>query len=686
MMLEAIAYGTTELVYVKDPEGRYIFYNKAAAAMFGRSLIDMLGRTNAELFGKSLTARLARHDEAVLTSGQRLEVEELVPTPMGQVLLQLAKTPLYDAQGSLLGVMTLGRDVTAMRQAESAQESYRSELEIAVAERTREMSETNKTLQRVVRFNRTITDALPGMVAYFDADERCRFANKRYAHWFGIEQDAIVGMLARDIAGARYHHIKGPLQEAIQGRHLVYERETPVAGDAMDVQQVHLIPEYTELGRVQGVLLMSIDVSNQKAAERALIQTNAELAVARDKAESASRAKSAFLANMSHEIRTPMNGIIGMTHLMGRDARDATLKGRLAKVDNAAQHLLEILNKILDLSKVEAGKLTLEHRRFSPREVLAAASEMLQLQAERKGLAMLVDLDGLPALVRGDDTRLSQMAVNLMSNAVKFTDAGWIRMRAAVIGNDGRQVQVRVEVQDTGIGIDPARQAALFTSFEQGDSSTTRRFGGTGLGLALTRQFASAMGGEAGFESSPGAGSTFWVTCKLELDVAAAAPHRAGHQTATQLEQCLAEIRSLHGGKRVLLAEDNPVNQEVAKDLLALASLEVDVAENGLRVVEMAATRRYDLVLMDIQMPLLDGLTAASAIRVRQPELPIIAMTANAFADDAEASREAGMHAHVSKPVKPLTLFTTLLEQLSAPRAEDRRPRGGVTVSSTCSA
>lgn len=303
--------------------------------------------------------------------------------------------------------------------------------------------------------------------------------------------------------------------------------------------------------------------------EQRVKERTAELILAREAADAASRAKSAFLANMSHELRTPMNAVIGMTHLMAMSAKDALLQDRLGKVDTAAKHLLGILNNILDLSKIEAGKMTLDHRDFSPSEVLKASDEMLVPVAQRKAIALQVDLDRLPKVLRGDDTRLSQMVVNLLSNAVKFTETGSFQLNAGVREDGVDQIVLRIEVRDTGIGIEPKRQTALFDTFEQADSSTTRRFGGTGLGLALTRQFAMAMGGEAGFISSPSTGSTFWFTCRLQRgakESAAAVDHneqvasvRAQNATS-HLDQCLAELRMLHSGKRILLAEDNPVN------------------------------------------------------------------------------------------------------------------------------
>jgi PAS domain S-box-containing protein len=561
-------------------------------------------------------------------------------------------------------------------------------------------------------------------------------------------------------------------------------------------------------GAVAQVRATLLDNRERKERERRIADMQHELARRADQAEAATRAKSAFLANMSHEIRTPMNAIIGFTHLMARDSADERQRDRLAKVDEAARHLLQIINDILDLSKIEAGKLVLEDIEFTLESVVSSVLDMVRERAAAKQLELVLDTNRLPDRLRGDPTRLAQALINLLTNAVKFTRQGWVRLRGELLSQDEHGLLARFEVRDTGEGIDPQRLAQLFTAFEQADASITRRHGGTGLGLALTRHIAALMGGDVGVHSEPGSGSTFWFTARLGLgdqarppaapvalrgrralvvddlpealevlaerlrdyglevstadggetalrglqsalaaaqpfdvafidwrmapldglqtlqklrDVAGAAMAPAilvsaydepqlreqAHDTGfaavlvkpitpsalhdalvrvlharapaqppvVQGSQALAQLRRRHTGARVLLAEDNLINQEVAATLLNAAGLQVELADNGERAVELALTRSFDLILMDMQMPRMDGLVAATTIRARLgPAPPIIAMTANAFAEDRAACLAAGMDDHLPKPVVADALYGKLLAWLPHADADAKAP------------
>ncbi len=382
------------------------------------------------------------------------------------------------------------------------------------------------------------------------------------------------------------------------------------------------------------------------------------------KAEAASRAKSAFLANMSHEIRTPLNAITGMVYLLKRDAADAFARKRLDTVEGAARHLLSLVDDVLDLSKIESGKLVLEQIDFDLDALLTRTCAMLAERARDKGLALGVENHAAGARLRGDPTRLSQVLLNLVGNAVKFTEHGSVQVTCSLDEADTDAPLLRLEVRDTGPGIEPSRVARLFTAFEQGDNSTTRRFGGTGLGLAITRRLVELMGGQVGVESSAGAGSLFWFTARLERAHGLAPAAEA--VPPPRVDEAELSLRREFAGARVLLAEDNAVNQMVAGELLRGAGLEVDLADDGVQAVERARQQPYALILMDVQMPQLDGLQAARAIR-RLPgmdNVPIVAMTANAFSEDRDACLAAGMDDHITKPVMPQRLYQTLLHWL----------------------
>jgi len=428
-------------------------------------------------------------------------------------------------------------------------------------------------------------------------------------------------------------------------------------------------------GRITHYLAIKEDITEHKRIqseleqhrhhlEELVQQRTTELAEAKEAAEAANRAKSHFLANMSHEIRTPMNVVIGLTHLLQKEIREPKPLEQLLRIDDAAQHLMGIINNILDLSKIEAGRLTLEETEFRLAQVLDHSLGLLVERARAKGLRLQRELDpAIPATMRGDPLRLEQILLNFLSNAVKFTDQGGIWLRAKCPQTSGDKVLVRIEVEDQGIGISAEQQARLFHSFTQADDSTTRKYGGTGLGLAISQRLATMMGGTIGVESEPGIGSTFWVTAwfhkaldwEEETEKPAASPNP---------EQLLAERAR---GLRVLVVEDDSANQMVAQELLQEVGLEVDVAENGQIATDLMANTDYALVLMDVQMPVKDGLTATREIRAlpgKGKKIPILAMTAGAFEEDRRHCLEAGMNDHVGKPVEPERLYACLLRWL----------------------
>jgi two-component system, sensor histidine kinase and response regulator len=761
-------------IVVTDLEANIEYVSRAFTEITGYAADDVIGK-NASILQSGETPREIYADLwRTITAGRTWVGEWTNLKKSGKPYVErVSITPIVNALGEVTNYLAVKEDITARRAAE---------VRIATSER---------------RFRQIVETAHEG-VWLLDTADVTSYVNSRMASMLGLTPEAILGRPFLDFVGESERAAAADfLAERHGGEAHAHELRLERAdGTFLDVL-INANPMFDERGEYAGSLKMVSDISDRRRAE--------EERIARNVAEAANRAKSLFLANMSHEIRTPMNAILGYAHLIRRDPLSTVQQQQLEKLTNSAELLLQVINDILDLSKIEAGKIRIESSPFQPSRIVDRVVDLVIDRVRAKGVGLKVDIGGIPGTVKGDAFRLSQILLNLVGNAAKFTEEGTISIRGRVVENDGSTVRLEFAVSDTGIGMTPEQVQRLFTAFEQADTSTTRRFGGTGLGLAICRRLSELMGGTVTVESTPDVGSTFRVQIPFGLierplsdtepdhllkDARALLVDDDGDARAILMEmienicssvtavesgekavslvtaeaavgrtfdviivdwrmpdmnglETVEAIRRISGispkyvmitayrdevpieesdrvgiytvlpkpvtpstlydtfislqsradladvppktartdvelrrrrGAEVLLVEDNPINQDVGRQLLEHVGITVSIANNGAEAIEAVQAGRYDLILMDIQMPEIDGLEATRRIRQipGKQDLPIVAMTANAFSENIVECLETGMNDHVAKPVSPDQLYARLVKWIPPLRNADR--------------
>ncbi|PYF74293.1 ATP-binding protein [Pedobacter nutrimenti] len=635
--LQSVLDSTSASIFAFDEHFNYTVFNKAHQEVIkaGRGVELQLGDNYRELAGKNSGIDEDKTVELFnrVLSGQTVEtIEEFGEPDLHRAFYSMICNPVFAADGTVKGVTVFCQDISEQKAAE--QRLLKAEAEL---KRTVELLDTS---QRINKTGGWEYDVLTGSV----------YRTKYLKLLSGIPDDTTtveqaISFYRED--GRR--RLEEGLKKAIEQQQ-PYDLELQTIHDDKWLRSIG-IPVVKD-GKTVKIMGAVMDITAVK-------HTEAELLKAKQTAESAALAKQQFLSNMSHEIRTPMNAVIGMTHLLLQEDPKAEQIENLKVLKFSSENLLSLINDILDYSKIESGKIVFEETDFNLTELMSSIKHAHQIQADEKGIRFELKMDAaLPQILVGDPVRLSQILNNLISNALKFTKKGSVLVTIGLRSADHQSVQLDFGVKDTGIGIEPAVQDYIFESFAQASADTTRRFGGTGLGLAITKKLLQLQGSEVHLISQPGKGSSFSFSLSFKKSEKKSA--RAYHGQTSQLQNL--------GGYKVLLAEDNEINTKVALKFMEKWGLQVDLAGTGTGAVEKVKQNEYHLVLMDLQMPVMDGYKASVKIRALKGErfqkIPIIALTASAFSEVKGKTIEAGMNDYISKPFNPSELYGKIVQYL----------------------
>jgi PAS domain S-box-containing protein len=638
-------------IFMLDPSGRITSWNSGAERITGYTDEEIIGKPVTRLYTREdIDSKMAEAELKIAREKGHFEREAIRVRKDGSTFwANIVIAPLYDQSGAIAGFSKITRDVTRIKETEEKMRNLNEELEKRVVERTLALQERESQL-------RMITNALPALIAEIDCNERILFANEAFANWWQVPQADIVGMAFKDVLGHRYESNRPYIEEVLKGHATTYERHS-VSGKNEATLSITYVPEFTDAGDVKGFIVLASDITKHKAIE-------SELNAAKEAAEVANATKSAFLANMSHEIRTPLGAILGFSELMLHD--DVTSSEKINNIEIIRRNgklLSNIINDILDLSKVEAGKLEIEKDEVQFADLLSEIGTLLNLEAAGKGVKLTISSEGLiPNVIRTDSTRLRQILFNVIGNAIKFTEKGSVEVKVQLITAQDSTMKLVFSVKDTGTGISAEKSQKLFSPFTQADVSTTRRFGGTGLGLVLAKKLANALGGDVILaETAPNMGSTFVVT----IDPGQA--REILFESPAGPENKVVRLRPSPGSRelshlRVLVVDDSPDNQALIKKFLTLSGASVETANNGREGFEKAVEGGFDIVLMDLQMPEMDGYEATQKLRTTGFKRPIVALTAHAMKEERRKCLESGFNEHLTKPVDPERLLTLLLE------------------------